>query len=65
MEGAEVTIFGSLISLLLGILSVIGNSMRREMHEFRKIVDDHGKQLSSITTTLKHFERRSDLFKED
>jgi len=59
-DGMVMTVFGSLISLLLGILSVLGHSMRAEMRSFREIVTDHGQQLASINTTLKHLDRRSD-----
>lgn len=53
-----VTLFGSLISFLLGILTVLMRRLTQELSEIRKVVTLHGQKLSSVETTLKHMDRR-------
>ena len=47
-------------TLLLALLAWIGNRLTSELSELRETVNDHGNQLASINTTLKHLDRRRD-----
>lgn len=61
----ESQLIGALISVLLTILVGIGVYMLRELRDLGTKVENHGLQLASINTTLKHFERRKELLGSD